>query len=347
MNKILLWVMTATLLAASISSAKAPVNKDADASGSLAYATYAPVPFHPVVGSAGMVAAQDAIAAQVGRDILAKGGNAVDAAVATGFALAVTHPQAGNIGGGGFMLVALADKDEVIVIDFRETAPALATRDMYIGDDGEVDNNLAQFSHLSAGVPGSVMGFLDALETYGTMSRKQVMAPSIKLAGKGFDVSYEVAQTFEASKTYLSKDPSTLAYFYKPGRALYRRGDVLRQKDLAATLKRISRKGRAGFYQGKTADLLVAEMKNGNGLISHEDLKNYHSVTRKAIKGTYRGYDIFSMPPPSSGGVHVVQMMNILEGYDLRALEHKLGRLSSFAHRIHAPRLCGPLEISG
>ena len=269
-----------------------------------------------------MVASQDMIATQVGRDILARGGNAVDAAVATGFALAVTHPQAGNIGGGGFMLVALAGKDDVIAIDFREMAPAGASRDMYIGTDGEVDNKLAQFSHLSAGVPGSVMGFLDALETYGTMSRKQVMAPSVKLADRGFVVSYGFAQSLRAKKDYLSKDTSSMDYFYKPGGALYRQGDVLKQKDLAQTLKRISRKGRAGFYEGKTAQLIVAEMEKGGGLITLEDLENYHSVTRAAVKGTYRGYEVFSMPPPSSGGVHVVQMMNILEGYDLRALEH-------------------------
>ena len=248
-----------------------------------------------------MVSAQDAIAAEIGRDILARGGNAVDAAVATGFALAVTHPQAGNIGGGGFMLVALADRDEVIAIDFREMAPARATRDMYIGADGNVDNKLARFSRLSAGVPGSVMGFLDALETYGTMSRKQVMAPAIKLANKGFVASYGFTQALASSKKYLSKDPSTLTYFYKQNGELYRQGDVFKQKDLAATLKRISRKGSAGFYEGKTAELIVAEMQKGGGLISLEDLKNYHSVTRKAVKGTYRGYEIFSMPPPSSG----------------------------------------------
>ncbi len=302
--------------------AQTAAKQDVDATGSLAFAGYDRVPVHPVVGKNGMVAAQDALAAKVGSDILARGGNAVDAAVAVGFALAVTHPQAGNIGGGGFMLVALADKDEVIAIDFREMAPAGATRDMYIGKDGEVDNQLAMFSHLSAGVPGSVMGFLDALETYGSMSRKQVMAPAIKLADKGFVVSYGFAQALAASKKYLSKDTSSLAYFYKPGGALYHQGDVIRQKDLAKTLKRISRQGRAGFYEGKTADLLVAEMQMGGGLITHEDLKNYHSVTRKAVKGTYRGFEIYSMPPPSSGGVHVVQMMNILEGYDLRALEH-------------------------
>ena len=310
------------ILIAPFSIAQANDKQKVDATGSMAFAGYDRAPVHPVVSKKGMVAAQDAIAAQVGRDILARGGNAIDAAVATGFALSVTHPQAGNIGGGGFMLIALAGNDEVIALDFREMAPALASRDMYIGEDGNVDNKLAQFSHLSAGVPGSVMGFLDALETYGTMSRKQVLAPAIKLASRGFTATYGFSQALAASKDYLSKDPSTSGYFYKQDGGLYRQGDVFKQKDLARTLKRISKKGRAGFYQGRTADLIVEEMQKGGGLISYADLKNYHSVTRKAVKGTYRGYEIFSMPPPSSGGVHVVQMMNILEGYDLRKLEH-------------------------
>jgi len=293
-----------------------------DATGSLAFAGYDRAPSHPTVAENGMVTAQEIIAAEVGRDILAQGGNAVDAAVATGFALAVTFPAAGNLGGGGFMLVALAQSDEVIAIDFREMAPNEASRDMFLGEDGEVDNSKAQYSRLSAGVPGSVMGLLDALENYGTMSRKQVMVPAIRLANKGMPVSYGLAQGFASSKAYLSKDPSTLAYFYKPGGKLYQQGDRFKQRDLAKTLKRISKYGRAGFYAGKTADLLVAEMQQGGGLITHADLKNYRSVERKAVKGVYRGYEIYSMPPPSSGGVHVVQMLNILEGYDLRALEH-------------------------
>ena len=301
---------------------KAKPATNVDATGALAFVGYDRAAFHPVVGANGMVTAQEAMAAAVGRDILAKGGNAVDAAVATGFALAVTFPAAGNIGGGGFMLVALADSDEVIAIDFREMAPAAASRDMFLGEDGDVDNQKAQYSRLSAGVPGSVMGLLDALETYGTMSRKQVLAPAIKLAERGMPVTYGMASGFASSKKYLSKDPSTREYFYKPGGALYRQGDTLKQKDLARTLKLISRKGRAGFYAGKTADLMVAEMQKGGGLITLEDMKNYHAVSRKTTKGTYRGYEVFSMPPPSSGGVHVVQMLNILEGYDLRALEH-------------------------
>lgn len=319
--------LVATTMAASPTLAQdaKPLAK-ADATGSQAFAGYDNASFHPVVSANGMVSAQEAIAAEVGRDILAKGGNAVDAAVATGFALAVTHPSAGNIGGGGFMLIALnndgADSDEVIAIDYREMAPMAASRDMFLGADGEVDNQKAQYSRLSAGVPGSVMGMLDALETYGTMSRKQVMAPAIRLADKGIDVTYGMAQSLKAMKSYFTKDPSTLEYFYKPGGVLYKQGDTLKQKDLARTLKLISRKGRAGFYEGKTAELMVAEMGRGGGLITLEDMKNYHTVSRNTVKGTYRGYEVFSMPPPSSGGVHVVQMLNILEGYDLRALEH-------------------------
>ena len=296
--------------------------KDADATGSLAFAGYDRAPMHPVVSKNGMVVAQDILAAQVGSEILAMGGNAVDAAVATGFALSVVHPQAGNLGGGGFMMVAMADKDEVIAIDYREMAPSGARTDMFLNEAGNVDNDRARYSHLSAGVPGSVMGMLDALDTYGTMSRKQVMAPAIKLARDGVPVSYGFAQALSSSKKYLSKDPSSLEYFYKRDGSFYAQGDRLKQHDLAATLKLISRKGAAGFYQGKTADLIVAEMQKGGGLITLEDLKNYHTVTRAAVSGTYRGYGVYSMPPPSSGGIHVVQMLNILEGYDLTSLGH-------------------------
>jgi len=313
-----------------------------DTTRALTYVGYDSAPFHPVVGANGMVTAQEAVAAEVGRGILAKGGNAVDAAVATGFALAVTFPAAGNIGGGGFMMVAMADSDEVIAIDFREMAPEAASRDMYLGEDGEVDNQKAQYSRLSAGVPGSVMGQLDALEAYGTMTRKQVMAPAIRLAERGMPVTFAMAQDLSSGKKYLSKDPSTLEYFYKPDGELYEQGDTFKQKDLAKTLKRISRQGQAGFYEGKTADLMVAEMRRGGGLITLEDMKNYHTVIRKAVKGTYRGYEVFSMPPPSSGGVHVVQMLNILEGYDLRALEHNsadyLHRLIESMRRAYADR---------
>ncbi|NNE58020.1 MAG: gamma-glutamyltransferase [Hellea sp.] len=295
----------------------------------------------PQVSENGMVAAQDVIAAEVGRDILAKGGNAVDAAVAVGFALAVTHPQAGNLGGGGFMMISL-DGQDVIALDFREMAPAAASRDMFIGADGEVDNDVSWYSRKSSGVPGTVMGLLDALETYGTMNRKQVIGPAQTLAKDGFPVSYSLSASLENHRSELSIDPSSVEYFFKADAQGYRAGELLVQPDLAGTLKRIIRKGRDGFYSGETADLIVAEMQSGTGLITHDDLANYKSVTRKAVTGTYRGYDISAMPPPSSGGVHIVQMLNILEGYDLKSDGHNsaayIHKLIEVMRRAYADR---------
>jgi len=302
--------------------------------------------FHPVIGENGMVSAEDEIAAQIGADILARGGNAVDAAVATGFALAVSHPQAGNLGGGGFMLVSLARKnglavenadktpddvpDDVIAIDFREMAPAQAHRDMYLDDRGGVDNRRAQYSHLSAGVPGTVMGLLEALETYGTMTRRQVIGPAIKLATRGVTVSYSLERSLEEHREALSSDPSSQAYFLAHGRGL-KAGEILYQDDLAASLRRIMNKGSDGFYRGKTADLIVAEMATGNGIITHEDLAAYKTVTRKAVTGTYKGYRLHSMPPPSSGGIHIIQMLNILSGFDLQADGHNS---AAYLHKL-------------
>lgn len=266
-----------------------------------------------------MVSAQDAIAAKVGADILRRGGNAVDAAVAVGFALAVTHPQAGNLGGGGFMMLRETDGD-VTAIDFREQAPASATRDMYIGANGEVDNRLAQFSRASAGVPGSVAGLLHALDEYGTMTRRQVLAPAVRLADRGFEVSPLLALSMNAAES-LEADPSSAAYF-----GGVEAGQTWRQRDLAHTLRRIIKDGRDGFYKGKTADLIVAEMAqtdgNGPGVITLQDLADYTVVEREPVTGTYQGYEIAAMPPPSSGGVHLVQMLNILSGYDLKADGH-------------------------
>ncbi len=298
--------------------------------------------FHPVIALNGMVAAQDRIAAEVGRDILVRGGNAIDAAVATGFALAVTHPQAGNLGGGGFMMVSLPGQDEVIAIDFREMAPAKAARDMYLGPDGEVDNQLAQYSHLSAGVPGTVMGLLEALETYGTMSRRQVISPAIKLAYQGFPVSYGLSASLSANKAVMSTDPSTLDYFFPIDHKAPVPGDILVQKDLAQTLRRIVKDGTDGFYKGKTAKLLLAEIEAGGGIMTQADLDNYKTVIRSAVTGNYNGYEIASMPPPSSGGVHIVQMLNILSGYDLQADGHNsanyLHKLTEAMRRAYADR---------
>lgn len=319
-------ILSAAPMAFTGASAQAPQKSNPGANAVMAIDSR----FHPVLAEKGMVSAQEKIAATVGRDILAKGGNAVDAAVATGFALAVTHPQAGNLGGGGFMLISLAGEDNVIALDFREMAPAASHRDMYLGKDGEVDNKKAQFSHHSAGVPGSVMGLLDALETYGTMSRREVMKPAIGLAAKGFEVHYGLTASIEAYRERLSADPSTVNYFFKGGAAIAP-GSLLKQPDLARTLKRISRKGADGFYKGKTAELLLAEIQRGGGIMTQEDLDNYRTVFREAVSGSYKGYDIHSMPPPSSGGVHVIQMLNILSGYDLKSDGHNS---ANYIHKL-------------
>jgi gamma-glutamyltranspeptidase/glutathione hydrolase len=317
MNRLILSLTTAACL---LLSPQLSLANDSQAAGANAVMSY-DSRFHPVVAKHGMVSTQDRLAAEVGRDILARGGNAVDAAVATGFALAVTHPQAGNIGGGGFMVVHLAKQNKTLTIDFREMAPARASRDMYIGADGEVDNRLAQYSHLSAGVPGTVMGLLDALETYGTMSRRQVMGPAIRLAERGFPASYALVESLNEYREQLSADPSTVEYFFKGG-AGYQVGERVVQKDLAASLRRIQKYGADGFYKGKTADLITAEMEKGGGLITRDDLANYKTATRDAVTGEYNGYTITSMPPPSSGGVHIIQMLNMLSGYDLQADGH-------------------------
>ncbi len=298
--------------------------------------------FQPVIGEHGMVAAQEKIAAQVGADILKAGGNAVDAAVATGFALAVTHPQAGNIGGGGFMLIALADGKKITSIDYRETAPHAATKDMFLDENGNVDRERARYSRASAGVPGTVAGLLYALEHYGTMPRERVLAPAIKLAEDGFPVPYGLAFALEKSRERFASDISSQAYLEHPDGKSFRAGEVLRQPDLAKTLRAIRDFGASGFYDGPVARLIVEEMKQGGGLISAEDLKNYRPIEREPVRGTYLGYDIVSMPPPSSGGVHVIQMLNILEGYELAKLGHNtadsIHRLVEAMRRAYADR---------
>ena len=265
----------------------------------------------------GMVASRSKWASQVGADILAAGGNAVDAAVAVGFALAVTYPSAGNIGGGGFMVIHLAD-GTVITNDHREKAPLAATRDMYLGEDEQVVEGLSTNTHLAVGVPGTVAGLLDVLERYGTMDRAQVIEPAIKLAEKGIRLDRDLARSFVRRRDAFEKFPASFAVFTKDGEA-YEVGDLWQQRDLAATLKRIKKNGRAGFYAGKTADLLVQDMQAYKGLITHEDLAAYESVWRDPVRGTYKGYDIVSMPPPSSGGVLLIQMLNMLESMDLAA----------------------------
>lgn len=296
--------------------------QDVDTTGSSAYAYPSKERFHPVKGENGMVTAIEPLAARAGRDILAQGGNAVDAAVATGFALAVTHPEAGNIGGGGFMMISLPELDEVIALDYREAAPAAAYRDMLLNEDGDYDPDRAIYSYLGTGVPGSVMGMTEALKKYGTLPLKQVMAPAIKLAEDGYILNYAKEEAFSSNIEDLKRDPSTAEFFFKADGTPYKMGERLRQTVLARTLNIIAEQGAKGFYEGEIADLIVAEMKSNRGLITLEDLKNYKAIERKPIIGTFRGHDIYTMPPASSGGIHLVQMLNILEGYDLKSMGH-------------------------
>jgi gamma-glutamyltranspeptidase/glutathione hydrolase len=298
--------------------------------------------FHPAVAAHGMAATQEAIASKVGAEILRKGGNAVDAGVAIGFALAVTHPQAGNLGGGGFMLIALAKEKRAIALDFRETAPAAASREMFLGPDGNVDTEKARLSRLSAGVPGTVKGLVHAQEKYGTMPLEDVMEPAIRLAEGGFPVSFAFAQSLVSGRERLSRDISSMAYFFHKDGSAYKPGEILRQPDLARTLRAISSKGADGFYKGWAARRIVEEMQEGGGLITLEDLRNYKVVERAPVRGTYRGYEIVSMPPPSSGGVHLIELLNILEGYDLKAAGPDTAdydhRLIEAMRRVYADR---------
>lgn len=267
----------------------------------------------PNAGQEGVVVAEEELAASVGAEILKQGGNAVDAAVATGFALAVTYPNAGNIGGGGFMLFYEAETGQTIALDYRETAPAAATRNMYIGDDGEVDPRLPLFSHKSAGVPGTVAGLLYIHERFGRLPREAVLAPSIQLAEQGFPLRYYSAADIEAAREHLVRDPDARALFFKSDGSGYLPGELWSNPDLAKVLREVSENGRDGFYKGWVAEAIAADMQAHGGLITGEDLANYEPAVREPVVGTYRGYEVVSMPPPSSGGVHLIQMLNMLE----------------------------------
>jgi len=298
--------------------------------------------FHPVVSDKGMVVSQSLLASQIGADMLAQGGNAIDAAVATGFALAVTLPQAGNIGGGGFMLVYLAQQQRTIAIDYREIAPLSADKNLFLNELGEVDEAKARFSHAAAGVPGSVAGLVHALENYGDLPLATVLKPAIELAENGITVTQPLAYSLAHAEQRLRKWPASAGYFFRKDGSMLRPGDQWQQQDLATTLGKIASQGRDGFYKGSVADKIVAEMDQHGGLISLEDLANYKVVERKPVTGSYRGYTIAAMPPPSSGGVHLVQMLNILEGWELNKLGHNsadyLHRLIEAMRRAYADR---------
>ena len=269
---------------------------------------------HPVTGRHGMVASQESHATRAAIAALEAGGNAIDAAATASFTLAVTLPRAGNLGGGGFMLVHLAASGETHALDFRETAPAAATPEMFLGEDTLADPAKSRSSHLGVGVPGSVAGTLDALARWGTFSPAQALAPAIRLAEEGFPISEELASILERYQPQLTKSPAAAAVFYKEdGTTTYSAGEILRQPDLAATLRLIARDGVAGFYQGKTAEAITADMQTNGGLITLEDLANYTPVLRKPLTTTYRGHPIATMPPPSAGGVLLCQMLGMLQ----------------------------------
>ena len=270
---------------------------------------------HPVLGASGMVAAQNRLAAETGAQILADGGNAVDAAIATGFSLAVTLPRAGNLGGGGFMLIHDAANDENIAIDYREMAPQKATRDMYLDENGDVDTNRSRFSHLAAGVPGTVSGFHTAHKKFGRLPWKKLLQPAIRQAREGIVVSYDLANFLRTRQNYLCRNEAACAYYYKADGTPYEAGELLVQADLAKSLERIAEQGPDAFYKGDIAELIVAEMKRGGGLVDAASLAAYKPAIRQAATGNYRGYGIVTMPPPSSGGIHVLQMLNILEHF--------------------------------
>jgi len=271
-------------------------------------------PMHPVHGSHAMVASVHELASRAGVEMMRAGGNAIDAAVATGFALAVVHPQAGNLGGGGFMLIRMAD-GAIRFIDFREKAPAKATADMYLDERGNVIPQLSLVGYRAIGVPGSVAGLVFAEKRYGKLGLAKVMGPAIRLARDGFPLAWEDAQDFRDED--LGKFPESRHAFQRDGN-YYQPGEIFRQPELARTLQQIEQKP-DDFYHGEMARKLAAAVQKGGGLLTAEDLANYEVKERQPVIGSYRGYEIISAPPPSSGGVALIEILNILEGYDLRA----------------------------
>lgn len=278
---------------------------------------------HAIAAEHGMVVAQEKISAQVGADILRRGGNAVDAAVATGFAMAVTYPRAGNIGGGGFMVIHSVEHNEDVAIDYRETAPAATTAQIFLGPDGKPDPAKSRDSGLGIGVPGTVAGLALALEKYGSgkFTLAQLLEPAIVLARDGFIVTDDVADTLPGWYPRLARWPSSAKIFAKPDGTPFGEGDGLVQSDLADTLARVATQGPRGFYEGPVAEKLAKAVSDAGGIMTAADLKAYQAVIRSPVRGTYRGYDIVSMPLPSSGGVVLVESLNILEGFQIADLK--------------------------
>src|SRR5690349_16535741 len=278
----------------------------------------------PVRARHGMVASTNEVASRVGVEIMKRGGNAIDAAVAVAFALAVTHPAAGNLGGGGFMMIRLKDGRST-AIDYREMAPAAANRDVYLDKNGNLieGEGGSLVGYRAAGVPGTVRGMELALKKYGSgkLTWSQIIEPARRLAANGFTVTNDLARSLKGDDEYLSKYPETKRIYLRDGN-FYKEGEIFRQPELATTFARLQRSGPNEFYEGETARLIVADMKRHNGLMTMEDLRGYVAKERTPLRGTYRGHEIISMPPPSSGGAVLVEMLNILEGYDLQKTEN-------------------------
>ena len=271
----------------------------------------------PVAGRSGMVASSEPLASQAGVETLQAGGNAVDAAVAVGFTLAVTYPQAGNLGGGGFMLIRMA-KGDAIVVDYREQAPAAAGRGMYQDAQGNLIPGASTIGARAAGVPGTVMGLALAEAKYGRLGLARVLAPAIRLARTGFPVSYSLAEKFRSGRNLLERFDGSRHIFLHDGN-LYEPGALFRQPDLARTLTAIAQRGPQAFYSGAAAQALVATMRKYNGVITREDLEHYQAKLRPPLVGHFRGFDILSPPPPSAGGTMLIEMLNVLEPLDLGA----------------------------
>jgi len=283
---------------------------------SFSFGTLSAQIYQPVEAKNGMVVSANALATNVGLEILKKGGNAVDAAVAVGFALAVTYPYAGNLGGGGYMVIHLKNGKNT-AIDYREEAPLKSTKNMFLDKNGNFDPSLSQEGATSAGVPGSVAGLIYTLNKYGTMDLSEIIQPAIDLAENGFVLDTSTAESFKDYLHDFKKYPYSFKIFTNHGEP-YKPGEMFFQKDLAKTLELIKEEGSNGFYKGKTADLLVEQIKALGGYITKEDLEKYHPVERQPVYGSYRGYKIVSMPPSSSGGIALVEMLNVLENFNFK-----------------------------
>ncbi|MCI0468328.1 MAG: gamma-glutamyltransferase [Beijerinckiaceae bacterium] len=275
--------------------------------------------FLPVLASRGMAVTQEGTAARTGVDILRRGGNAVDAAVAAGLALAVTLPRAGNLGGGGFMLVYLAKEKKTVAIDYRETAPAGTTQDVFLNEAGEAVAAKSRDTGLAVGVPGTVAGFALALRKYGSgkFSMAELAAPAVRLAREGIAVEDDLADSLPLAQARLARWPPTARIFLRPDGTPLKRGDKLVQLDLASVIEAIGRDGERAFYEGPVAEKIAAAVRAQGGRMTLEDLKSYRAIERTPLRGSYRGYEIAAMPPPSSGGVHIIELLNILEGFPL------------------------------